>query len=361
MDFEHQQALYKQEKFNELTTTNEGRRFLKLKSFHRPQYLENFLEKNGISFKKLKKKEFLKTAFDLDIKVSEIDLFIKSQYKIERDLRKKEEENLFLELNKLESFDWGGFNNGDLEGGIITNYINKIDSYDLIKKKISDELNHKIQNYILCCWFNHWTSTIIEDVFKDHPRVIPAIGRVKKIDFFIDGVPFDLKVTYLPEEFIKTKRKNAELKPEFTILKKSAKKFEISLEEKILKEKEKEKYLWNKHIEHPNPKAKEIINEFIEFRKKIIEEVEKNPDEVINFLYEKQGVRRFDASNRLFLLLIDTKNFEESWKMKRNIPVIQKSIKKFLDDNKNIGRDISFVWQEGQQFKVKSDLLIIKN
>ena len=142
MDFEHQKALYKQKKFNELTTTNEGRRFLKLKSFDRPQYLENFLEKKGISFKKLKKKEYLKTAFDLDIKVPEIDLFIKSQYKIERDLRKKEEENLFLELNKLESFDWGGFNNGDLEGGIITNYINKIDSYDLIKKKISDELNH---------------------------------------------------------------------------------------------------------------------------------------------------------------------------------------------------------------------------
>ena len=47
--------------------------------------------------------------------------------------------------------------------------------------------------------------------------------------------------------------------------------------------------------------------------------------------------------------------------MKRNIPIIKKSIKKFLDDNKNIGRDISFVWQEGQQFKVKSDLLIIKN
>ena len=55
MDFEHQQALYKQEKFNELTNTNEGKRFLKLKSFHRPQYLENFLEKNGISFKELKK------------------------------------------------------------------------------------------------------------------------------------------------------------------------------------------------------------------------------------------------------------------------------------------------------------------
>lgn len=39
---------------------------------------------------------------------------------------------------------------------------------------------------------------VIEDVFKDHPSVIPAVGLVKKIDFFLHGVPFDLKATYLP-------------------------------------------------------------------------------------------------------------------------------------------------------------------
>ena len=49
---------------------------------------------------------------------------------------------------------------------------------------------------------------------------MPAVGLIKKVDFFIKGVPFDLKVTYLPEGYIKDCRKAAGEKEEIRVLKK---------------------------------------------------------------------------------------------------------------------------------------------
>ena len=46
-----------------------------------------------------------------------------------------------------------------------------------------------MRGYVLCSWYNHWTSIVIEDVFRDHPAVLPAIGQVKKIDFFATMFP----------------------------------------------------------------------------------------------------------------------------------------------------------------------------
>jgi hypothetical protein len=43
-----------------------------------------------------------------------------------------------------------------------------------------------------------------------------------------------------------------------------------------------------------------------------------NPLELMKWLYEEQGLRRFDAANRFFIILIDSNNLEESWKLKRN-------------------------------------------
>jgi hypothetical protein len=41
---------------------------------------------------------------------------------------------------------------------------------------------------------------------------------------------------------------------------------------------------------------------------------------------------RFDASNRLFIILIDINNFEESWKLKRNTKLLTSKIVEYLDN-----------------------------
>ena len=40
---------------------------------------------------------------------------------------------------------------------------------------------------------------------------------------------------------------------------------------------------------------------------------------------------RFGAENRLFLILVDTDDFENSWKLKRNINLLQPAIHQYLD------------------------------
>ena len=63
------------------------------------------------------------------------------------------------------------------------------------------KLHNDITNYVICTWFNHWTTVLIEEHISMHPRVVPTIKSRKGIDIFFDGQPFDLKVTYLPRGY----------------------------------------------------------------------------------------------------------------------------------------------------------------
>lgn len=45
---------------------------------------------------------------------------------------------------------------------------------------------------------------------------------------------------------------------------------------------------------------------------------------------EQQGEMHFDASNRLFLVLVDASDFDNSWKLKRNMDLLEPSITDYL-------------------------------
>lgn len=222
MDFKTADSLFRAEKLNELGSTMAGAKYLRLRSLNRSKYLLEFMSGRGVDIENLKFKDQLSTAYNLDFDLADIEKFIRANYQDERQVRKEKEEELFNELCKLKVFDWGGLHQNSLEKTIVDNYIKKIPSYDLIEKKIETDLQRSLRGYVLCSWYNHWTSILIEDVFKDHERVLPSLGLIPRIDFFIDQTPFDLKVTYLPEGYIAEKRKLAGLKPEGTLLKQSA-------------------------------------------------------------------------------------------------------------------------------------------
>ena len=205
---------------------------------------------------------------------------------------------------------------------------------------------------------NHWTSIIIEDVFRDHPAVLPAVGQVKKIDFFIRNVPFDLKVTYLPESFVKDKRRDQGLRPELTLLKQLARRTQIHFatdlpDGRLLED------LWAKHRDHPSSESQQLIRELNEFRLKLLSECQRNSTELIRWLYENQGVRRFDASNRIFLVLVDRSNFFESWKLKRAKPLLNQAISNYLDTiGDRPGQQLDFTW-EGSTYTAVSDVVFV--
>jgi len=358
MDFSTAEKMFKQDRVRELAESPSGLRYLKLRSLSRKEHLRSLFEAAHLAEPERAKAMF-RSAFESDkVTAKQIDTAIKAIYASERSARKKREPGLVSELYKMQAFDWGGLHQNSLEKTIVDNYVKKITDYDTLNSRIDNELLASMRGYVLCSWYNHWTSIIIEDVFRDHPNVLPAVGQVKKIDFFVHNVPFDLKVTYLPEGFLKDKRKADGLKPELTRLKGVARacgiKFDKKLNDSALLED-----LWKKVDDHPAKCAQELIGELRKYRLTALTGSQTDPLPLIRWLYENQGVRRFDASNRLFLVLVDKSNFFASWRLKRAKPLLDDKIKAYLDSvGTSPGKRLEFTW-ESEKYTVVSDVVFV--
>lgn len=359
MDFNTAQKWFQQDRIRELAEFFEGLRFLKLRSLSRREHLEYLFSVAAIDPTSSKVSDLFREAFETAaLDNPTIDSAIKSIYALEREQRRNCEDELVNQLYRLEVFDWGGLHQNSLERTIVDNYVKKTRDYDQLSNSIENELHNSMRSYVLCSWYNHWTSIIIEDVFRDHPSVLPAVGSIKKIDFFIKDVPFDLKVTYLPEGYIKHCRRTIGKKQELTLLKQWARHCKVAFS-KSLSDNRLLPDLWNKASDHPSVESVELLSELSDFRQELISEAKSNPETLIQWLYENQGVRRFDASNRLFLILVDYSNFFLSWKLKRAKPLLDSAINSYLDNTSSLpGRILNFAW-EGTNYTVVSDAIII--
>ena len=167
-------------------------------------------------------------------------------------------------------------------------------------------------------------------------------------------------MTYLPEGYLKEKRQAADLRPELTLLKRACRTQGLPIsadlaDAALLQD------LWTKVSDHPSPDCKQLIAELVNFRNALVTEIEGDPVELIRWLYENQGDRRFDASNRLFLVLVDQRNYFDSWKLKRAKPLMEEKIRGYLDGcGNNPGRQIDFTW-EGERYSTVSDVLVVRH
>ena len=357
--YQQLKKLYDANDFEKLLKDSNSLLFLKIRSITRKVLLIEFADKIGFDPSQ-GTNDLIEQIVD-NIKTEKtIDKFINDKFQNERKERKSYEDKLISELYKLKIFDWGGLYPNNLERTIVDNYIKKIKNYDVLMDEIDNEIHESLKGYVLCSWFNHWTSILIEDIFKEHKRVLPTIGLIKKVDFFVDQIPFDLKVTYFPDGFMALKRKEKGLKPELTELKQIAKANKIKFDST-----QKNKFLLSELLtrlseSHLEP-VKKAISEFHKIRWEIIEEAMKNKKELIKWLYEEQGERRFDSANRLFLVLIEKNNLEESWKLKRNLDFLKESIGTYLDKFK-ITDDlkIHFDWKDKKYTSISDALFIVK-
>ena len=284
------------------------------------------------------------------------------KYQEERQNRIDNQDYLVDQMNRLQHFDWGGSFGNSLEKNIVNNYVKRIQSYDRINEEIEGNLLSSLRGYTLNSWYNHWTSILIEDLFKDHPAVLPTVGLVKKIDFFINDIPFDLKVTYFPEQLLTDKLRDVGYGNELTMLKRICRQLTIYIPNDM-KSKELKLHLYNIILEDPREEAREFMMILKNHKRSIIAEAEKNPSELKKWFYENQGEARFDASNRFFLVLTDETNMSNSWKLKRNIVFLKKHIHSHLN---NLLLNMSnlkteFYWYQDQQtYNCKSDILFLK-
>lgn len=360
--FRKLEQLYQDNKFDVLLQQVGAVYWLKMKSMARKTLLEEFCSLAAIDFSTIKgANKLLEHIYVQQPSEQLIDKFIADKYKTERAIRKETETQLISELYKLQAFDWGGIYQNNLERTIVDNYVKKIQNFTLLSKKIETEIHASTRSYVMSSWYNHWTSILIEDIFKDHAKVTPTVGLVKKVDFFVAGIPYDLKVTYFPDGFMNMRRKELGLQSEIQVLKAHAKQHGIKYD-RTLKDKAIFSELLTRIKESVSKHNRKSWKQLLATRKKIIKETISNPVPLIRWLYENQGTRRFDAANRLFVVLVDIQNLEDSWKLKRNFDLLVNNINSYLTrpSGKNrFDQRIEFEWQGSQKYAVRSDILFI--
>lgn len=226
---------------------------------------------------------------------AKINRFIKQKYLQRIDERRQlvSDDDLKQELFKVKTFSWG-IVQGQIDQKIQSEYVRRIVRYDDLVSGVKAKLHDDITNYVICSWFNHWTTVLIEEHISAHRAVIPTIKNVKGVDIFFDGQPFDLKVTYLPRDY-------------------------------------------------------DASNAM------------KNPTELAIWMYENQGEQRFGDDNRLFVVLFDAKNPDNSWELKRDFDLVFKKIDAFFDREKiKEGDEIAFTYKGKSYTAVTKVLLITK-
>ena len=358
LNFNRAVNLYKSDQIRELAETDTGMRFLKLRSLSRKEYLDYLIRKFEMKVGNQKSAQWLQFIYESAIQSEDIDDVIQELFERERKIRRANEQQLINELYKIQSFDWGGLHQNSLETTIVNRYVKQITSYESLHKEIEGNLHKSLRAYVVASWYNHWSSIIIEDIFKEHDNVIPAIGQIKKIDFFVNNKPFDLKVTYLPEGYIKDQRKSHGFRPELTLMKGLARKLDIGFD-KSVPDSILVPDLWRKLDDNPQRSAKELISELQEYRETLLDECIANSKPLVQWLYENQGTRRFDASNRLFLVLVDKIDFFSSWKLKRARPLISEHVTNYLTGvNQGTGFQLDFDWED-ETYSTEADIIFV--
>jgi len=146
--------------------------------------------------------DIIKRVLEEQLDEGIVDEFIRQEYAEGIEERKSviSDEDLRKELLKVHAFSWGAVQ-GQLDRKIQTEYVRRFVRYEDLLINVRAKLHEDVTNYVICSWFNHWTTVLIEEHISSHPKVIPTIKNIKGIDIFFDGQPFDLKVTYLPRDY----------------------------------------------------------------------------------------------------------------------------------------------------------------
>ena len=185
--------------------------------------------------------------------------------------------------------------------------------------------------------------------------MLSAVGEIKSVDFFIENNPIDLKVTYFPGAYMQGKLKEALGNTELTWLKRQAKKYGIT-PDKNLSDSEQYNFL-KEEIE--NQGHQEVISQLTATRKQIVNEARNNPENLMKWLYENQSPRLFGAENRLFVVLVDSTDMNQSWKMKRAFSLIEPKVNTYLDSfSENSLKKIEFTFNK-KMYKSLADIIFV--
>ena len=334
--------------------------YLKVRAICRKTLITQFLKENNLTLKSTKVKEQFPELYALlenkPKLIPKLDSFLRNRNNEWYKEMGVDEDKVRTALCKINAYEWGGDHNNSLDQYLVRRYVKVISDYDTLQKKAT-EIQANAWNFVQTSWYNNWTSYLIESIFKKHERVLSAIGEIKSVDFFIDKYPIDLKVTYFPNEFMEKKLKDKIGNKELAWLKKEAKKVNIS-PDKNLSDAEQLTFLKEELENHGHSN---IIKVLTKHKQKIIDKACKHPKELMKWLYENQSARLFGAENRLFLVLVDTKDMKQSWKMKRAFTLIEQKVDGYLKSfNAHSLKKINFTFNQKNYTSLSDIIFIIK-
>lgn len=328
-EFEKWESYFRNQNLYAFNNNPVGLLWLKVRAISRGKQIKQFASENGITLESNKISEqnvelfnTLRSRYDANhildayLRAMNHEWYVQMGVNIDK---------LKEELYNVHAYSWGGDQNNSLDKHLISRYVKVISDFTELKGK-QLEIGENAWNYVQNSWYNNWTSFIIESLFKRNTRVVSAVGEIKSVDFFIDDFPIDLKVTFFPKQFLGAKQKDALGQNELSWLKSKCKALGISADRDSSNSQQlyvlKEKLL--------EVGRKDIVDELHAVGSKIIRDAQDNPRELMRWLYENQGEMRFGAENRIYLILADLDDYNQSWKMKRAFALIEPIIDKYL-------------------------------
>lgn len=122
----------------------------------------------------------------------------------------KEVHRHIQELNSLPLF-LQSFNPTNSINRDIFDKIQNVDSITKLNEVIEDVAKISTDT-VYKMYFDTQTTRIIEDIFNSHDIVTPTLIDEKGVDFFINKVPLDLKITHIPKGFDRNFKKEKLIK-----------------------------------------------------------------------------------------------------------------------------------------------------
>ena len=379
-NFDKWDKLFRSGNLLDFTSNREALLWLKIKSFIRKDTVADYQQFDNVKLcEKTGAKQFRELFSLLSTNIEESHKKLNKYFEQENQKKLNEIDinTLVSDLYKVQSFEWGGDYNNSLDKYLVRNYVKAISSYDELITKLNNEVMGTVSKYVINSWYNNWTSILIEHIFKKHQYVLPTVGKVKSVDFFIKDVPFDLKVTYVPTGYVNEQRRKLQLGNEITNLKKQAKLANIafdndesdtvlyySLTERMndyVSSHQQNKDLFGEQDDKYVRICKNALEETKKSRNQIIDKIRYQPEDLMKWLYENQGEMRFGAENRIYIVLLNNEKWEESWKLKRNFELLDPVITNYLNNfNFNNVKKINFEFG-GKAYETYSDIIFIIN
>ena len=349
----------------DFTLTDEGVQWLKLRSLERRELLAAFVAQAKIDVD-LKSPDRMQTIWrtvgsDASV-LRSLDAFLMAWQRQENGRIDSKLEVIRSNLYRMTEFHWGGDFRNSLDKAIVKRFVktDEIIPFDQLEKITRGELREMSRGYLLNSWYNYWSAVLIENIFRRQAKVMPAPGKIKNVDFFVDGVPFDLKVTYIPREYAACRMKELAIVDPCKCLKQFAKSHGIPFAKDG--DAEQQRYEIEQRIQDSgNVEGVEFLASIRSDWHRLIQDVKEHSRELVRWLYENQGDMRFGAENRIFLVLVDKDDDRASWKLKRNVDKLEPGIQNWIEsfhrgDVTSIETKFSF---RGRIYRTFADVIFV--